>query len=394
VQNGSSALNGETGPYVLLVGADPVWARAVRATAERLRAPPATVVASGSEGVRRLLRPHPPFTHVLLNPARDQGCLPIILNLTCDESESGAELFLLGRAAHAPARTSIIPGPTIAAMSQALTGQGGTPRVRNPTLRELRHAIENSHIETRYQPVVTMADRAPHTLEVLARLHRGARGVLGPDQFVPRAEAAGLGDALTVSVAGRAFVEAVGPAIAEAGLSVGLNVPLDVLLRPGTLPRLTALREAAGLPAQRVTIELTESRVVSDLPHLRAAVERLRAADYNVALDDISPLMPRHEALLREVPFNAVKLDQDVVRRSGRDGEAASFVRRIVDSAGQRGMNSIAEGVHDAAAWWRMRRMGIDMAQGFVIAPPLPADAVPHWTALWQDRNDLRTVPT
>ncbi|MBS0560886.1 MAG: EAL domain-containing protein [Proteobacteria bacterium] len=372
------------------MGADPAWSRAVRAATETVGAKCVVAVASGRDGVRHLLRSEAPFSHVLLNPARDDGLLPTILNMTCDDTDSQIELLVLGRSAAAPSRACFITSPSVVSIAEALRRGCRTQRprwTRRPSVRELRQALAERQVETRYQPLVAMADRAPHGLEVLARLHCGTRGVIGPDHFVPPMEAAGLAGELTALVAARGFADAAEPPLAEARMSVGLNVPLDVLLRADTLERLDALRAGAGLCAGRVTIELTESLAVGDVPRLRAAVERLRRAGYGVSLDDISPQMPGHEALLH-LPFTAIKVDQAVVRRSAVSTEAAGFVRRLVDHAKQRGLLVIAEGVHDGHAWQRMRAAGVDVAQGFYIAPPLPVAAIPHWAEVWRERGE------
>lgn len=347
--------------------------------------------ATGRAGLRTLLDPRASFTHVLLNPARDDGLLPAFLSMTCEESASHTELLVMGRAAAAPAHACVIASRSMPGLMRALSlgcaGMNARHRAR-PTLRELQQALAHRRVETRYQPLVSIMDRTVYGQEVLARLHRGRRGVLGPDHFVPHMEAAGLAGELTELVAGRSFADAAAPHLAPTAPRMALNVPLDVMLLPDTLARLDELRDGVGLDASRVTIELTESRVVGDVPLLRRAVGRMREAGYGVSLDDVSPEMPGHDALL-DLPFTSTKIDQAVVRRGASCPDAASFIRRVVDGARARGLLVIAEGVHDAPTWQRVRRAGVDVAQGFVVAPPLPAAALPVWAELWRERTDL-----
>jgi EAL domain-containing protein (putative c-di-GMP-specific phosphodiesterase class I) len=152
--------------------------------------------------------------------------------------------------------------------------------------------------------------------------------------------------------------------------------------------RLDSMREAACVPASRVVIELTESRVVADLPKLRRVVERLRQTGYHVAIDDVSPAMPRYAALL-DMPFTTVKLDKDIVMRGASSRNAADFVARIIAAAKARGLTVVVEGVHDARTWNRVRRAGADLAQGYAIARPLPAAVLPAWIEAWRSRRDL-----
>ncbi len=247
---------------------------------------------------------------------------------------------------------------------------------------ELRHAISGPMIDTRYQPLVTLDTGIPFGIETLARLNHPQYGLVGPDDFVPQLEAAGLSPELTHIVADRAFSDFT-IATLDPGLRLGLNLSLDVLLVPATLDRLDEQRRAAGLPPERVALELTESRPVCDPYALREAISRFRAAGYILAIDDVSPTVPRYTEML-EMPFSSVKLDKSIVQSAGRDPAASAFLRHVVEVAVRRGMRVIAEGVEDLATWMRMRDHGVHAAQGFLVSRPLTAAAVPEWLRSWK----------
>jgi len=156
-------------------------------------------------------------------------------------------------------------------------------------LAELRAALKGAMIETRYQPIVGIADRSPIGLEALVRLNHPEQGTLAPDLFVPQIEHAGLAAELTGLVSARAFGDLRGPSLAGRGLRMSVNFPLDVLLMPAALDRLEEQREAAGVAASCIIIELTESRPVNDIPILRRSLERLRMLGYGAAIDDVGP---------------------------------------------------------------------------------------------------------
>jgi EAL domain-containing protein (putative c-di-GMP-specific phosphodiesterase class I) len=197
-----------------------------------------------------------------------------------------------------------------------------------------------------------------------------------------------LGADLTDLVLQRILADITSSAIAPLDLTVALNVPLDVLLDCDSPRRFHAQREAIGVPASRLVIELTESRVVDDFRQLSRAVERLRDAGYQVALDDLSPVMPNYQAIL-DAPFTSVKIDKDVVTRSAVAVDAADFIKRMIVMAKRRGRHVIVEGVEDLRCWNRMRQAGADLAQGFFIARPLPAAVLPAWTDAWRARTDF-----
>src|SRR4051794_4339939 len=132
-------------------------------------------------------------------------------------------------------------------------------------LSELQTALTGTMIETRYQPIVRLADRKPVAVEVLARMNHPARGTLLPDLFVPQMEDAGLAPALTEIVTRRAFADMANPSLARHDLEIALNFPLDVLLVPQAMALLNAQRQEVNIRPEQVIIELTESKPVEDV---------------------------------------------------------------------------------------------------------------------------------
>jgi EAL domain-containing protein (putative c-di-GMP-specific phosphodiesterase class I) len=253
---------------------------------------------------------------------------------------------------------------------------------------EIQAALSGTMIETRYQPIVRLADRAPVGVEVLARLNHPARGMILPSRFVPQIEDAGMGEALTETVARQAFADMSVPDLASTGLTIALNFPLDVLLVPEALALLDRQREHEGIAAGRVVIELTESQPVEDVPALGIVTARLRETGYQVVIDDVEPGVPLLPALL-ELPFSGIKLDKNLVKHLVRDDAASDFVAGMVDVAKRRGMMVTAEGVENTAMWQRLAALGVDQAQGYLIARPLPAQDVTSWMRRWAKRKPI-----
>jgi EAL domain-containing protein (putative c-di-GMP-specific phosphodiesterase class I) len=263
----------------------------------------------------------------------------------------------------------------------------GDPAVMPPT--ELLQAISSTMIETLYQPIVRIADRRVIAVEALVRLNHPSHGVLLPERFVPQAEDAGLGPALTKAVSARALGDMAAPGLASSSISVTLNFPLDVLLEPSALALLEAQRQASRVPASRIVVELTESRPVEDLDRLSGAVQSLRDLGYHVAIDDVGPAVPAVDALL-QLPFNGLKLDKSVIQADPRNAEAQAFLAKVLAAAKARGMLVVAEGVETEETWQRMQALGVDMVQGFLVAHPMPIGDVPAWIAAWRARAPQR----
>jgi EAL domain-containing protein (putative c-di-GMP-specific phosphodiesterase class I) len=254
------------------------------------------------------------------------------------------------------------------------------------TVPELHEALANGWVSARYQPVVRMADRRPVALEVLARVEHPARGTLTPDLFIPQMEDAGLAWPLTQSITRRAFAEWGSGRLQQFGLALALNVPLDVLLMPEALDWLDATRAQADIPPTLITVELTESRPLTQLDALTAAARRLHDAGYEMAIDDVGPTVRDHRELL-SMAFSVLKLDKDLVRSSESDPAANTFLMDSIAAARAARLTIIAEGVEDEAVWARMAALGIEQAQGFLIARPLPAAQIPAWLDGWAVRG-------
>jgi EAL domain-containing protein (putative c-di-GMP-specific phosphodiesterase class I) len=248
--------------------------------------------------------------------------------------------------------------------------------------REIHAALREARIAARYQPIVRLADRAAVALEALARLTDPVHGLVAAHRFVSQIELAGLAGDLTDQVAAAIFndLTTADPVIEDLG--VGINIPLDLLLHPGTLDRLEAGRRAAGMAAERLAIELTESQPVENPVALGRSLERVRRAGYRAVIDDVGPAMTYVTALL-DLPFTGLKLDGGLIRAAAQDAAARGFASRIVAAARRHGMVVTAEGVEDEAAWDLVRDLGADQAQGYLMGEAMPATALPAWRAGW-----------
>jgi EAL domain-containing protein (putative c-di-GMP-specific phosphodiesterase class I) len=249
-------------------------------------------------------------------------------------------------------------------------------------LAELEAVLAGAGVRNRYQPVVRFGDRLPVGLEVLARLEHPGRGLLTADQFVPQFEDAGLLWGMTQAVVGQAFADWGSCHLDLLGLSLALNFPLDLLLLPAAIVWLDEQRQAAGIPAADLVIELTESQPVTRIDDLREAVAWLRRTGYGVAIDDVGPGVRDHRMLL-DLDFSMLKLDKDLVRESGEAPAAKEFLLRAVAAARAARLQLVAEGIEDAEMWDRMEGLGVDAAQGYLIAQPMSAEAVPAWHHAW-----------
>jgi EAL domain-containing protein (putative c-di-GMP-specific phosphodiesterase class I) len=243
-------------------------------------------------------------------------------------------------------------------------------------------------LENRYQPIVGLRDGRVHALEVLVRVRHPIRGVVAPDDFVPAVEQAGLAAELAEAVTRAALRDFDASFLDATGLTLAINLPLNLLHAPDAITRMEASRRSAGLPRGRLSIELTETLPVDDLPRLNRTLLRWREAGYRISIDDLSPWLAQHQGLL-SLPFQAVKLDRGLVEASMVEAGSATFLHDTVVAAHGFGLVVVAEGVSRPEIWAAMRAAGVDFGQGHLISPPLPSDHVAAWLAGWASQPAL-----
>lgn len=369
-------------PAVLLISQDRAWHEAAMAAAGLLACRRFDAIDSPAAALRHLIAGGQTYTHVLLDTVMAANWLDVFSGLTVGEAGTGTMLVRLGLEGHLP-DGPLVACPDIPLLVRTLAASApADPALRPLTSGELVGALQDASITCRFQPIVRIADRRPVGLEVLARLNHPVRGSLPPSMFIPQMERLGyslhLADAVFESCLGL-----IGAAFLEAHqLFLSVNLPLDALLLPETLARLDARRSAAGIPTSRLLIELTESRPVHDIPTLAKSLDRWRELGYRLAIDDMGPEVV-NQAGLFDMAFHTVKLDKQIVLRSRTDPLADRYLQRTVMLAQSRSLDIIAEGIEDRTAWDRMAAMGVDHAQGFLMARALPAGALAEWLAHW-----------
>jgi EAL domain-containing protein (putative c-di-GMP-specific phosphodiesterase class I) len=376
---------------LLLASHDHAWKHAVQGAAIEMGDVSIQNAASAHEAISHLVVGDPDYSHLLVEFGCADEQIGELAKLTKGESHNDTALVMLGANGHNPPRSDVVRLADVRAVKRAILSSDSTGRPKIAPLRldELQTALSGEQLHTRYQPIVRLSDREPVGLEVLARLDHPAHGTLSPGHFVPQMEKAGLSRQLTTVVVAQAFKDH-SAYFAPLGLWLALNFPLDVLLDEPMLDWLDQQRQAAGIAAKQIIVELTESQPVADLgaeafATLQRSIARLRDAGYGVALDDVGPEMADHTALFK-LNFTSAKLDMGLVTDSADDPAAQSFLSQTISLARKAGCDVVAEGVKDHDTWERMRLAGADQAQGFMVARPLPAAAVRVWLDAWRAR--------
>jgi EAL domain-containing protein (putative c-di-GMP-specific phosphodiesterase class I) len=243
---------------------------------------------------------------------------------------------------------------------------------------ELRRALDQDEFTVVYQPKVRIADGIVTGFEALARWLHPSRGLVGPDRFIPAAEAAGLISPLTDRVLAQAISDCAGWAVAGADVGIAVNVSAPLLASNGLLATLDHLTGRYHVPASRITIEITESLAVQHALRTMEVLSRLRMRGFGLALDDFGTGYSSFSMMAR-VPINELKIDRSVVTDMKDRPESQLIVRAIAALAEQLGLTVVAEGVEDLAICDWLGSVGVDQMQGFGIAAPMPSNDVLGW---------------
>jgi diguanylate cyclase len=243
---------------------------------------------------------------------------------------------------------------------------------------ELRRAIDEDQLVLHYQPQVAFADGRVRAVEALIRWQHPVHGLLFPDAFLPLAEQTDLIDKLTTWVLRRALRDLPALTAVEPALSVAVNVSARTIGRASFAAEvIDALREFA-VEGERLVVEVTETALLADRRRAGEVLGILAEAGVGTSLDDFGQ---GHTSLghLSALPVDELKVDKGFVLGMLESRADAAIVRSIVDLGHNLGLRVVAEGVETEAMWAALAALGCDIAQGYLIARPIPLEALVAW---------------
>jgi len=255
-------------------------------------------------------------------------------------------------------------------------------------LGDLRKAVDNDELTLAYQPKVAMRGAGgEHYAEALVRWRHPTRGLVQPMEFIPFAEQTGYIRAITQWVLAHAIAQCAEWRLDGLPMNVSINLSTRDLM-DATLPdRFGALLKRHRCSAQWITLEITESAVLDDPAHAIKNLERLHALGCKLAIDDYGTGYSSL-AYLRRLPVHELKIDKSFVIGMSTDAGDALIVRSTIELAHNLGLSVVAEGVENDATLDRLRAMGCDMVQGYLLSRPMGVAE----TAVWM-RGSVWTRP-
>jgi predicted signal transduction protein with EAL and GGDEF domain len=276
------------------------------------------------------------------------------------------------------------------AMYRAKRERAGSYRIFDEALRgdvldritvagELRAAIRAGALDVAYQPIVDLADGRVVGLEALARWTNEAGDRVPPDVFVPVAEETGMVAELGAFVLRSATARAASWQHLGA-IGVRVNASAHELRSPAYVDGVLGCLSAAGLPPDLLGLEITESVFVEDDKTSQDNLGRLRDAGVSLMIDDFGTGYSSLSYLQRFPVVDVLKIDRSFLGEGTR-GEAV--VEAVVGLGRAFGLQVCAEGVETPEQYARVRQLGCDFAQGYLLARPVPGPAVVGLLANW-----------
>jgi diguanylate cyclase (GGDEF)-like protein len=249
-------------------------------------------------------------------------------------------------------------------------------RISSPS--DLREATELGQLCLHFQPKVDMDSGAARGVEALVRWNHPTLGLLGPGEFIPLAERAGLMGQLTTFVLARALEQC--QAWSRDGFDLRLAVNLSVQsLYDDAFPSLVAgLLERSEVDPSRLILDVTESTVMADPRRAQPVLADLGSIGVTLAIDDFGTGYSSL-AYLRQLPVSELKIDKSFVLGMATDSDDAVIVHSTIDLGRRFGLEVVAEGVESGRVWHLLHRLGCDLAQGSFVCPPLPPEQLTGW---------------
>jgi diguanylate cyclase (GGDEF)-like protein/PAS domain S-box-containing protein len=243
---------------------------------------------------------------------------------------------------------------------------------------ELRHAIEDEQLVLHYQPKISMKTRKAHYVEALVRWQHPRRGLVLPDQFIRLAEETGLITPLTRWVLREALTQCKSWRAEGWPINVSVNLSAQNLHDQLLVETVSDVIRSCGAEYSWLTIEITETALMTDPARAMEVLVALHAMGVEVAIDDFGTGYSSL-AYIKRLPVDEIKIDRSFVMDSLHNDSDRIIVHSVIDLGHNLGIEVTAEGIEDEQTWNSLAAMECDMVQGYYVSRPLSALDVLRW---------------
>lgn len=247
-----------------------------------------------------------------------------------------------------------------------------------PDIAELKAALREKQLVLHYQPQIDMNSGELHGVEALCRWQHPQRGLIFPDMFIPLAEQHNLIGELTAEVIAQAIEQS--RVWQQQGLKprISVNISADNITSLSLPEQLSEMLINKQLDPAMLTLEVTESALMGELVTSLDILTRLRMKGFGLSIDDFGTGYSSLSQLHR-IPFTELKIDKSFTMSMGQDAESRAIVKTCIMLGQELNMRVVSEGVESAEILMLLENYGCDIAQGYHIARPMPAEDLPAW---------------
>ena len=243
---------------------------------------------------------------------------------------------------------------------------------------QLRRAIDGGELVLHYQPKALVRTGEVCAVEALVRWQHPERGLLPPDTFMPVAEQTGLIEPLTRWVLDAALRELHGWGERFGAVTMAVNISARNVSRPDFANTVLSALYRTGVPPYRLFLELTETALLTDPDTAVEVLHQVSAAGVRVSIDDFGRGQTSL-GYLPTLPLHEIKIDRSFVTDLQLNAGHQAIVRSIVELGHSLGLQVVAEGVETEEVLGLLAAVGCDIAQGYLLARPMPAAQLDTW---------------
>jgi diguanylate cyclase (GGDEF)-like protein len=245
-------------------------------------------------------------------------------------------------------------------------------------INDLKQAIPAGELELHFQPKMNLKTRIVTHVEALVRWQHPTLGMVPPDDFIYIAEQTGQIKALTRWVFTTALAQFNTWKTMGIHLNIAVNISAENLKEADFYHFICQSLTCANVPPEKVTLEVTESSVVEDPESAIRLLSKFKSHGMKISIDDYGTGYSSL-AQLKQLPVHELKIDKSFVQRLEQDADDQIIVRSTIELAHNMGLHVVAEGIEDEFSLNWLAEHNCELAQGYFISRPKPANLLTQW---------------
>lgn len=243
---------------------------------------------------------------------------------------------------------------------------------------DLRSALIDNQIYPYYQPIIDIQKPGNIRIEALARWKHASQGFIPADIFIPLTEEIGMINKLTSIMLSKSIKECAGLLKSGTIKKLSINISAYCMANPDIIDEIQNLLSQNSISAEQIIFEITESSMMYNLETTEQIIDKLHQSGIMFSIDDFGT---GHSSLskLKLLPLSELKIDKSFVLEINDNEDDSAIAKATIQMAHALGLEVVAEGIENKAAWELLKDMGCDFGQGFWMGKPMPLKELLGW---------------